>query len=515
MNIDKSQNVVEDLEQQLATQKAETIKLLDENNLLRDQLALLLYNMYAPKSEKFSKKDLQFDEAEITEEEKKIAEEGDEGISVAAHSRKNPIRKPLPKDLPRVTIKHELPEDQLKCSCGCLLHVIGEDRSEQLEYIPAQLKIIEHIRLKYGCRCCEEGVKYAALPKHPIPKSIATPGLLANILISKYCDALPLYRQEGMWRRLGIDLPRATLSNWALKCGELFSPLIPLMQQEIISGKKSNADETPVQVMNEPGKKNTSKSYMWIFVGGSKSNVVVFKYHATRGGVVATEFYEGFKGYLQADDYSGYNTICREKDVIRLGCWMHARRKFADIVKVAKKAGKAHVAIGYIKKLYKIEKLAKEQKLSAEQIKELRTNEAKPVLDEFKQWLQDTQGRTPPKGLLGKAIAYSLSNWPELTVYLNDGELEIDNGVAERALKPFVIGRKNWLFMGSVNGANAGATIYSLIETSKANGINPYSYLKYILEKLPYCDTDEERKKLLPWNVDVNDIAKVAFKKLE
>lgn len=515
MDTRKLQEVVADLQQQLESQRSETKNLLEENNQLREQLVLLLYNMYAPKSEKFSKKDLQFDEADISEEEKKIVEEGDEEINIAAHSRKKPKRKPLPKDLPRTIVEHRLPEDQMRCDCGCLLHVIGEDRSEQLEYTPPQLRVLEHIRYKYGCRQCEEGVKHAPLPKYPIPKSIATSSLLANILISKYCDALPLYRQEGMWRRLGIDLPRATLSSWVLKCGELFLPLIHLMQQEIITGKKVNADETPVQVMKEPEKKNTSKSYMWIFVGGPESNIIVYKYHATRGGIVATEFMEGFKGYLQADGYSGYNEICRKEGVIRVGCWMHARRKFADIVKITKKTGKAHVAMNYIRKLYKIEEQAKERNLSAEQIKNLREEEAQPILEEFKQWLEDSQEHVPPKGLLGKAITYSLSNWPELTVYLTDGDLEIDNGVAERKLKPFVIGRKNWLFMGSVNGANAGATIYSLIETSKANGINPYSYLKYILEKLPYCNVDQEREKLLPWNVDVKDIAKVAFKKLE
>jgi len=481
----------------------------EKNRHLRSQL-------FGRKSEKIIEKDEQqpplFDEAEEIVEQ---ALSREEKIAIPSHTRKKTGRKPLPKELPRVNVIHDLTDDEKICDCGCQMDKIGEDVSEKLDIIPAKVQVIRNIRPKYACKKCEgvesdgKTVKIAPVPAQILPKAIASEGLLAHIVISKFADALPLYRQEKMISRIGVDISRATMANWLIQGASKCRPLIELLERQIRSGPLINIDETPVQVLNEPGRRNTSKSYMWIFRGGSPdSPVLTYQYHPSRSGQIPKDFLGNYNGFIQTDAYSGYDALGRKPGIILVGCWAHARRNFIDVVNARKnnkaskkqKTGSAEVAINYIRKLYAIEKEA--QNLSYEEIAGLRQEKSKPVLDEFKKWLDKRVSQTPPKGLLGKAINYALNQWKRLIVYIKDGRLKPDNNLAENAIRPFVVGRKNWLFSGHPRGAEAGSIFYSLIETSKANGLEPYSYLRYIFDRLPLAETTSDYKNLLPQNVD-------------
>jgi len=484
---------------------------IDEIADLRFKLQKALMARFGRRTEKFSPHQLNlFDEAAPSEPDvTQDIQQADEEITIASHTRKKSGRKPLPKHLPREQIVHDLRDEEKICACGHALHRIGEDISEKLEFIPAQVKVIQHVRCKYACRACEGAVIMAALPPQPIPKSIASPGLLSHVIVSKYEDHLPLYRQEQMLQRMGIEMARATLCFWVLKSAEVLRPLRDGLKEDIIIHTYTQADETPVQVLNEPDKPNTSKSYMWVYYGGTPDKKsIVYDYQPTRSGQAAANFLYGFKGVLQTDGYGGYNPFDSKPDVIHIGCWAHCRRKFAEIIKVSKTSGKAVVAVNYIRQLYAIEKEARENHGSHEQRYHLRQQRAGPILLEFKSWLDETQHQVPPQSHIGKAIAYALNQWHLLIKYIDHGEVEIDTNRLENMIRPFALGRKNWLFMGSDKGAEAGAIIYSLLATCKANLIEPYAYLKYVLDQLPRCKTDAERKKLLPYAVDPLELVK-------
>jgi transposase len=331
---------------------------------------------------------------------------------------------------------------------------------------------------------------------------MAGPGLLAHVLVSKYCDHLPLYRQAEIWQRSDIDLDRGTLCRWVMKCGELLKPLVSIMKKEMLASGYVQADETPVQVLSEKGRMATSQSYMWLYkTGGAGPYQAIYDYSPSRSGSVPKAFLGDFKGHLQSDAYGGYKRLAKESGgrVISVGCWAHARRKFAEIAKISSKAVVAQEALEKIGSLYGIEQNAKAKNLTPDQILTLRQEKSAPLLQDLKTWLAENLRKTPPKGMLGKAIQYSLGNWRELTAYLQDGRLDIDNNGAERCIKPFVIGRKNWLFKGNERGAHASATIYSLLETAKSHGVNPFCYMRDILQKLAKKDlSKKDLKKLLP-----------------
>jgi transposase len=285
--------------------------------------------------------------------------------------------------------------------------------------------------------------------------------------------------------------------------------LVDLLKQDIRSGPLINCDESTLQVLKEPGRKNTTKSYMWVYCGGEPEKpAVLYEYHPTRNGQVALDFLKGYEGFVQSDAFGGYNHLGEQSGIIHLGCWAHARRKFIKVVQAKKRnrqnpKGLAEEALEYIKKLYQIERLAKEQNLNADGIFKLRQEKSEPVLDAFQSWLIVKEPLTPPKGLLGKAIHYTLSNWDKLTVYINDGILKPDNNEVENAIRPFVVGRKNWLFAGAPSGASASATFFSIIETAKKNKLEPYAYLRHLFEKLPFAETEEDYRKLLPYNFEI------------
>jgi transposase len=482
---------------------AENIAQLEQKNhyifQLEEALKKQRRTLFGPSSEKQSPDQVSlFNEAEDIEPGEIPAE--DKAVIVASHTRQKKPRVSIPDDLPREDIIHDVPESEKICPHdGTELKVIGSDDHEQLDIIPAQIKVIRHKRLKYACPCCKQYIVTAKKPKQPIEKSIASPGLLAFIATQKYCDALPLYRQSDIFKRLGIDLDRSNLANWMIKSGELVQPLINLLQDQLLERSLVHMDETTVQVLNEPGKTAQSKSYMWLMASFTDKPITVFRYDPSRSQAVPTQWLTAEVNALMIDGYKGYDSACKDYQIQRLGCWAHARRKFVDAQKLQPKGktGKADQAIAFIQKLYLIEKQIKDDPPDQRYI--IRQQQAKPIIDKIKDWLDKSLLHVPPKTALGTALQYLHNQWDRLIGYLDDGTYPIDNNLAENAIRPFAVGRKNWLFANSQAGAKASANLYSLIQTAKANDLNPYEYLKQIFIALPNATTVEDIEKLLPW----------------
>jgi len=484
---------------------------------LTEQLNLALARRYAARSEKISADQLAlFDEAEADTAATEIpGDEGDEQaeaeaddadtVEIAAHTRKRRGRKPLPDTLPRIEVVHDLPEHERICPHdGQALKEIGESISEQLDIVPATIRVIRHIRKKYACDC-GRCIKTAAPAPQPIAKSLASPGLLAHVAVSKYTDALPLYRQEQILQRIGVDIPRATLANWMIRAGALIQPLVNLLRDAVLGYDIVSMDETPVQVLKEPGKAAQSRSYIWVQRGGPPDRpVILYDYDPSRAGTVPKRLLAGYTGYLQTDGYEGYGAVVGENAITHVGCMAHARRRFVDAVKAQgkskqKKAGIAPHALDLIQKLYRVEKQARD--FTAEERKSYRDTHARPVIDRLRLWLDTHRPQVPPKTATGAALTYLDEQWERLTRYLDDGRLAIDNNLTENAIRPFVVGRKNWLFSDSVRGVNASANLYSLIETAKANGLESYAYLRDVFTRLPAARTVEDIEALLPFNI--------------
>ena len=479
---------------QLLANKNNTIKQLEE------MIQSFQQRRFGASSEKYNPDQLcLFNEAEELSE----AEPAEElpNVIVASHTRKKKPRVSIPDELPREEIVYDLAESEKVCPYdGAELTHIGDDSHEQLDIIPAKIKIIKHVRRKYACPCCEQHVVTAKKPKLPIERSIASPGLLAYVAVNKYCDHLPLYRQSEMFRRAGVLLDRTNLANWIIKSGSLVQPLINLIHESILERPVVHMDETPLQVLNEPGKSPQSKSYMWLLASYVEQPAILFHYSPTRSGTVASDLLHGYSKALMVDGYQGYQAVCNKNLIQRQGCWAHARRKFVDAQKIQPKGkiGKADQAIAFIQKLYVIEKRIKE--LPPDKRYEIRQKESKPIVDKIKIWMDKSIANVPPKMALGKALYYLHEQWPRLIRYLDNGIYQIDNNLAENAIRPFTLGRKNWLFSSSQAGAKASANLYSLTETAKANGINPYDYLKEVFTQLPNATTLEDVESLLPSN---------------
>jgi len=487
----------------VADQQREMVLLREKYAILVEQFLLAKQRRFAPSSEKNPLQSDLFDEAGI-ELPDEVKDQLDDQIEVNSYiRRKHPIRRSLPNYIPREVVLHDISEDEKICACGKHLVRIGEEISEQLKYIPAQICVIQHVRPKYACKPCQENVKIAPMPVLLLPKSIATPELIAHTIISKYCDHIPLYRQESIWERMDVDMPRSSLCGWILKVAALCEPLVKLLQKNIIAYDYAQVDETTVQVLDEIGRDNRTKSYMWCYRGGGAQPSIVYEYQETRGGYHPQKFLDGFKGYLQTDAYSGYNWTHNVDKIIPVGCHAHARRPFAELVKLTKQPGLSHEALAFYRKLYAVEKEAREKKLSSDARHQLRQEKSKPVLEAFKIWLDRHLTKTPEQSKVGKAIRYCLANCIELINYLKDGRIEIDNNLIENAIRPFALGRKNWLFMGSPSGAKAGAILYSLIETCKANNIEPYKYFCAMLHRVRQCETDDDYRNMLPQIIQI------------
>ncbi len=439
-----------------------------------------------------------FDEAECFAEAEPDVAPGDT-IVVPAHERQRPRRKPLPADLPRRVIEH--PPVDTHCSCGAERVRIGTKVSEQLDIVPRQLFVIEHRRGTFKCPCCVDAVPVTApMPAQPVPKSIASPGLLAHVATAKYADGMPLYRQSESMAREGIDYPRQTMASGMVRCGDLVLPLVEHMTRCALQYDVLQMDETSVQVLKEPGRSATSKSYMWVMRGGPPhAPVIRFHYEPSRGGEVPKALLADYAGFLHTDGYAGYHEVLKETRITGLGCWAHTRRKFIEAQKALPKGQRSERLERILKWIGELYRLEREwAPLLPVQRRTLRAEQSKPIIEKIGTWLG--QQSAPPDTLLGKALKYMRGEWPRLQVYLGDGRLRMDTNLVENAIRPFALGRRSWLFSDSVAGARSSAALYSLVETAKANALNPYAYLKLVFTRLPRDPTDLDA--LLPWRVD-------------
>jgi transposase len=431
--------------------------------------------------------------------------------------------------------EHPASDEQKVCSCcGQEMHFVDWQVRQEVEFIPARLTLVNHKQPIYACRDCQEAGEDApirtikTMPEPAFPKSLASPSLVSHIITQKFVMGTPLYRQEHNMEGLGVLFSRQTMANWTLRAASLIEPIFGRMHQILLTRDIIQADETKVQVLHEPDRKATTGSTMWLYRSGRDGPpIALFEYQTSRAGYHAKAFLAGFgqydpetktiarQKYLQADGHEGYDTVPiwalidgeKRPDIIIGGCFSHARRKFheisASIKPAERKSGKRIAADEGLKHCNDLFELEREfRDMSPDERYAARLHKSAPKLDEFKAWLDKTALEALPKTAIGTAIGYCLSQWSKLTTYLLDGRLEIDNNRAERSIKPFVIGRKNWLFANTPQGANASATLYSMIETAKENGLIPFEYMKHLLERLPNVDTRDPAAidSLLPWS---------------
>ena len=425
-------------------------------------------------------------------------------------TRKGYKRKDLFKDLPQQDHVYKLDKSQQICPIdGDNLSVVGKKflRSE-IKYVPAEISIVNIYQETYECRTCKKenrpGVFNPYMPEPVLQHSYATASSVAWTMYQKFVQSVPLYRQEKDWKQMGFPLSRATLSNWIIKTSEEWLiPVVEKLGEELLKETYLHADETPVQVFNEEGKKNTTKSYMWVYSTSTNSErgIRIFKYATGRAGDNAKDFLKGFDGYLHTDAYSGYGKV---KDIHHCLCWAHVRRYFTDALPKDMKSPEATLpatGVAYCNQLFDWERELKT--LTTEERKRMRLEKEKPVLDAFWSWVESSIQKVLPKSNIGKALQYALNHKDKLQTYLEDGNCVISNNIAENSIKPFTVGRKNWQFCGSPEGANASACVYSLVETAKANGLNPYKYLEFLLTRLPgsnFKTSPNMLNLMMPWD---------------
>ncbi len=487
----------------------ELLEIIETLTIRNNRLTTMLFGS---RSERFASdpegQRLLFNEVEelieIEEEEKVAAEEVEKSDSDKTKKRRGK-RVPLPEYLPRTEKITDLPEEEKKCSLHNVeLVKIGEERVEKLEIEPAKASVTVYVTLKYKCPCGDCGICEAARPADPIPKSFASPGLLAYIATQKYVDGLPLSRQERIFERADISLSRTTMARWIIKASELSLPLISLMHTDLLDSPVVHADETTVQVLNEPNKTAESTSYMWCLARSGPKPIIYYSYHDNRSRKAAADLLVDFKGTVIADAYKVYDSIQNVLGFKLAGCWAHARRRFWEAEKFGKKASAktdlllASKALSFIRKLYAVEDDVRGQ--DAAVVLEARQRRSTLILEEFRAWLLDKELIVLPKSPTGKAISYALSQWDKLTVFSQDGLVAMDNNYLEAHIKPFAVGRKNWLFASVQAGAHASANLYSLVESAKVNGVEPFDYLNLIFKELPSAKDLDSLDKLLPYN---------------
>ena len=477
--------------------------------ILEEALRLQKIKRFTPSSEKTNPDQfLLFDEAELVTDPELEALEKQDDEQNKGNTSKPRGRKPLSSDLPREQIFLYLTDEEKTGAKSTFFAKV----KEELDIVPAKVRVLEYMQEK-AVFDNEDGqtMVTAPMPKHPLPGSLGSVSLIAHAITSKYVDGLPLYRIEKMLSRYGGDISRATLANYVIKSAQVLQPLVNLLREQQNEGNIVAMDETRIQVLKEPDKPVTSDKYMWVSLGGPpEQRSVLFHYDPSRSGEVPLNLLEGFKGYLQTDGYAGYNAACKKYELTHVGCMDHARRKFIEAQAAQPKGKKAKVskadtALGFINKLYHIERqvtgLKEKAAYTPEQVVAYREEHSVPILDKLKIFLEKNVSKVPADSLTGKAITYMLNQWAKLIVYCTNGELRISNILAENAIRPFVVGRKAWLFADSSQGAKASAVCYSIVETAKLNGLEPYDYLHTVLTKLPYAETVEQIESLLPWNI--------------
>jgi transposase len=464
------------------------------NEKLQHQLEQLLRQRYGPKGERIDPAQLLLFAREILARAEpaptpaETPEPAPAPTPVPSASKKDGHgRKPLPASLPRETVLHDVPPENRVCpDCGAERTCIGHEVREQLEYQPASLVVLEHVRPKYACEACEANVVIADVLPEPIDKGLPGPGLLAHIAVSKYADHLPLYRLEGIFKRSGVEISRSTMCDWMATIAELLSPIVKSMLKRILASQVVQNDDTTVPVQDHAGK-GIKTGRLWVSIGDRGHPYVVYTYTPDRSAAGPREIFKDFKGYLQADAYSAYDGLYQSGKIIEVGCMMHARRKFYEAR--TSDPPRSHQALAWINLLYDVERDAKKRETADDEAffafrHELRNERSRPIFDKFHAWLEAEQPKVLPKSPIGEAIQYALNHWEALKRPLEAGFLELDNGACERAFKPVALGRKNWLFAGSDKGGETAAVLMSLCTTCKNLGIDPQAYLRDVLDRI-------------------------------
>lgn len=506
---DSSAQAIEQLNDKILILEQQNAELNAKLKWYEEQFLLSRQKQFGPSSEKTDPEQLNlFNEVEDTANPK--AKEPDYETITYRRKKQAGQRAEQLRDLPVEIIEYRLPEEKQICPC-CQgkMHEMSTQVRQELKIIRPQVIVVKHVQYIYACRKCEQEntttpIIKAEMPRPILPGSLASPSMLAYIMDQKYTNSQPLYRQEQQFNRLGIDLSRQTMANWLLNTADSWLKIIYDRMHELLAKRNIlHADETTLQVLREPDRSAESKSYMWLYrTGRDGPAIVLYDYQTTRASKHPISFLTGFKGYLQTDGYSGYGQL---EGVTLVGCFAHARRKFTDALKALPADQKdkpvaAKLGLDYCNKLFAIERQLKD--LSDEKRYEKRMELSRPVLDEFYVWLKKQRQQTLPKSAFGQAITYCLNQWDNLNHFLLDGRLEIDNNRAERSIKPFIIGRKNFLFSNTPRGAKGSAIIYSIIETAKENNLKPFEYLQYLFEQLPNVDIKNVAvvDSLLPWS---------------
>ncbi len=475
----------------------------DKNEIqhLKLLLAKLQRMMFGQKSEKLARQidqlQLELEELHINQGEREPASQ-----APAAAARPAPQRRPLPEHLPR-DIQEHLPQEAACPDCGGAWKQLGEDVSEVLEFVPASFKVVRHVRPRLACTCCDR-MAQAPAPSRPIARSYAGPGLLAHVFVSKYADHLPLYRQCRIYEREGVDLSENTLADWVGAGHQLLRPLLDALHRHVFAARKLHTDDTPVPVLM-PGKGKTQQGRLWTYVrddrphGASAAPAAWFRYSPDRKGIHPQTHLKDFTGVLQADAFAGYNEVYASGRIVEAACWAHARRKIYDIHASRPTPLTAHF-LEQVAGLYEIE--ADIRGKPPDVRRTARQEKARPIVTALHAWLLEQLPALSRKSPTADAIRYALNQWQALTRYLEDGEVEIDNNAAERSLRGVALGRKNYLFMGSDRGGERAATMYSLMETARLNGVNPEAYLRHVLSVIAEYPVNQVAD-LLPWNVDL------------
>lgn len=485
-----------------------------------EQLVLARHRQFGVSSEQLSAQARLFDEADVLAQASTDADDtasipaetapasADQGRDTFPTKTARGKRSPLPAGLERVDVLHDVPADQRTCPCGTPMVPIGEDISEQLDIVPMRIRVLRHIRKRYGCPGSVHAPVTALLPPQPLPKSNASAAFLAMLLTVKFVDGLPLTRFGKVLARSNAPVPDQTLARWVIGASRVLQPLLNLMRDGLLDSAFILVDETVVQVLKEPNRKPTSQSYMWVQTGGPPDKpVVIYDYDPSRGSAVPVRLLHDYRGYLMTDGYTAYNRLARTEGITRLACWAHVRRRFVDAVKVQPKGkrGRADDAVAMIARLYKVESDHKEATDEARLL--ARQEISVPALEELHAWMETTRAVVTPTSALGKALSYMGKYWRMLTIYTGRGDLPIDNNRCENAIRPFVVGRKGWMFSDTTAGAHASAVIYSLVETAKANGVEPYLWLLRVLTDLPAAKSVDDVDALLPWNFKIRELS--------
>lgn len=485
-----------------------------EKERWREQFLLLQQRVFARKAEEY--KDDKAAQAWLFNEiETNIDPSKSEPIKVETilyTRRKKKGRRPLPQNLPTVEVEHKLEGKDRECkSCQQEMQIIGKREYEELEHIPAHYKVIKHKQYKYSCNQCatidEDGkrdkVVEAPAAQKILPGTITTPSLLSSIITSKFCDALPFYRQEKIFKRAGINLARSTMCNWAIKLENKIAPLKKSLLEKILEDPVIHIDETTLQVLKEPGRDPSSNSYMWCIRSGPN---IWYHYQPSRSTEFLQEVLKNYRGTVVTDGYSSYDTLAKLMHFKHAGCWAHVRRKFHEVTKLSKNENSTAKALNRIQQLYKIERRAREQGLTDVMLLEFRKKHSSPLINELYHFLIEQEKALVPDLAPHKAVKYTLKQWPKLILFLENANIPLDNNLVENAIRPFVIGRKNWLFSDTPKGARASAALYSLVQTAVLNGHEPFWYLNYLFEVWPRF-VQKPIVNLLPSNLNRNLVA--------